>query len=452
MNYFAMQDNVLDNQLKLDQSAALQGQTRQGALNAFTDGVGSLMNAPAQNALRDNAVTQSNVQTAQAERALIAPLLDGVARSNDPARAYAQAVQRVQAAGIDIPDELETYDPQNFQLLQSIYAMPAEKLTDFQRQVQMLGDPVAARQAAMVALGLSPNAGDVFTAQNRTTSVGPGTTVLDANNQPVFTAPSKPQSDPKLVQQAQFLFPNDLSAQRAYVQRVSEKPDTAINIGGEGEWNKQMAKRYAGRYDEVLQGAEAAQLSLNTFQEMRSVLGNPDVYTGAGGEWLLQGKKLLGALGIDAAGVQDTESFMAMANNMTLTALGNLKGVASDTDMRVVQGTAAQLTDTREGNLSKIDVAERAAQYQIRMARKMSEYVAQNGQVDEGWISVMMAESAAFRDEMMQKIQQSAGFEGHTSDSIKNIVKGLRSEGRTETEIKDILFDRGLLKRPEASQ
>jgi hypothetical protein len=157
MNYFAMQDNVLDNQLKLDQSAALQGQTRQRALNAFTDGVGSLMNAPAQNALRDNAVTQSNMQTVQAERAVIAPLLEKVAQSQDPAAAYSIAVRQAEAAGIDIPDGAEVYDPDTFEMMRSVYRMPDAELTDFQRKIALAG-PENAREAAMVALGLSPSA------------------------------------------------------------------------------------------------------------------------------------------------------------------------------------------------------------------------------------------------------------------------------------------------------
>jgi hypothetical protein len=157
MNYFAMQTNPIENQLRLSQTAAIDGNTRQQALNAFANGVGSMVNAPAQNALRDNAVTQSNVQTAQAERELIAPLLDGVARSDNPAAAYAEAVRRVQGAGIDIPDELEAYDPENFQMLQSMYAMPEAELTDFQRKMQLAG-PDNAREAALVSLGLRPSA------------------------------------------------------------------------------------------------------------------------------------------------------------------------------------------------------------------------------------------------------------------------------------------------------
>ncbi len=157
MNYFAMQTNPIENQLKLDQSAAIQGRTRQQALNAFTDGVGSLMNAPAQATLRDNAVTQSNAQTVEAERAIIAPLLEQVAQSQDPASAYSAAVRQAEAAGIDIPDGAEVFDPQTFEMMRSVYSMPQAELTDFQRKIALAG-PDNAREAALVALGLAPSA------------------------------------------------------------------------------------------------------------------------------------------------------------------------------------------------------------------------------------------------------------------------------------------------------
>ncbi len=157
-------DNVLRNQLMLDQSASIQGQTRQNALNALSSGVESAVTAPARFKAQENAlaiqgaqVKGARVQGIQAEAQIIAPLLAQVEQSQDPAGSYAQAVRSAEAAGLDIPEELETYNPDNFQHLKRIYTMPPEEMTEFEGLLQGL-TPEQRHQAVLTKLDLIPGA------------------------------------------------------------------------------------------------------------------------------------------------------------------------------------------------------------------------------------------------------------------------------------------------------
>ena len=159
----------LDLQAQASRNNLLDAQAREVASRAISRGSQAVGNALAQNSpmaqqMRQNALTRDNVGTIEAERALIAPLLDQVAQSADPATAYAAAVQYAEGNGIDIPDGFEVYDPQNFEMMRRVYAMPQAELTDFQRKIALAG-PENAQDAALIALGLKPDANAVLRGQ-----------------------------------------------------------------------------------------------------------------------------------------------------------------------------------------------------------------------------------------------------------------------------------------------
>lgn len=157
-------DNVLRNQVLLDQSAALQGQTRQNALNALSQGVGNFMDAPLRREMQQNALVQSDAQaqitkfkSIREAASIVAPLLAQVEQSPDPASAYAQAVRVARASGVEIAPEFETYDPDDFAMMKSIYTMPPEEMTEFEGLLQGLPEDQR-RQAVLTKLGLVPSA------------------------------------------------------------------------------------------------------------------------------------------------------------------------------------------------------------------------------------------------------------------------------------------------------
>jgi len=114
--------------------------------------------------MRQNALTQTNVMTADVERQYVAQLIDGVAKSSNPAEAYGVAVREAESRGIDIPDGFETYDPENFEIMRSLYSMPQQELTDFQRMMQGLS-PEDQRRHLRIRAGLEPDANAVMRGQ-----------------------------------------------------------------------------------------------------------------------------------------------------------------------------------------------------------------------------------------------------------------------------------------------
>ena len=157
-------ENVLNNQLKLDQSAALQGQTRQNALNALSSGVQSMVTAPARFQAQENALAMqgqqlrgARVQGAEAERQHVAKLIQGVKRAPPEmqAQVYSQMVRQAEADGLDIPDWAEDFN--NFGVIEGVYSMPGPEQTALMQNISML--PESDRMGALrVHFGLEAGA------------------------------------------------------------------------------------------------------------------------------------------------------------------------------------------------------------------------------------------------------------------------------------------------------
>lgn len=167
--------NVLDNQLKISRAAAMDQQTRASIGNQLSNAGASVGNAlaqfsPAGQQVQRNALQRDGMQANADQSQFIAQLLEGVANSPDPARAYGIAVQQAQASGVDIPDGLEAYDPETFQVVRSLYSMPAEKRTALERQYELLMQtqgPDIANQWLLTEGGLIPDANTMFRAETQ---------------------------------------------------------------------------------------------------------------------------------------------------------------------------------------------------------------------------------------------------------------------------------------------
>lgn len=225
-------------------------------------------------------------------------------------------------------------------------------------------------------------------------------------------------------------------------------PSVNVNVEGDRSQNAfetAMGKNMATLFQGYVDGAGAANEQLNNFAELERLISDPNVTMGFGSEALLGVKRIFAQAGMDVAGLDSAEAAQAMSANMALDALGNLKGVASDTDMRVVMDTTARLSDTREGALAKVQIARRAAQYRVAVAQAAEEYVAQFGQLDQGWIRRRNEMSARFRQEVLQEVQSSQAFSGYTRQDAESRAQQLQSEGMSEQQIIETLRAEGFL-------
>lgn len=474
--------NVLAQQAQVTQNNRLAAQSLGEGFNAVQRGMAAPLLREGQ-ALQNQGV---NIENTAKEQQLLGGVLQGLAEINGNAQgitpqaqaAWAQARGYLVQNGVFEDGELpEALDMETFQGLSAIATMPTQELTDWQRKMQYL-TPEEQRSAARINVGIDPRAqaesgytlrpgdtrmnpdGSVAASVPATPKAAPGVVgeleaaiqrgfVPEGTTVQQFTEMKRnnPDSLPSSVRIAQYMFPNDMDAQRKYLED-SSKRGTVVNNnmgGNQSEFGKKSAAAMADRYVGYLDGQANAETALNGFVEMRRLLSDADAYVGAGAEYVLAGKKALQALGVDVTGVASSENLVAQSSRAALDALSDLKGVASDTDMRVIMNTAARITDTREGAIAKIAVAERAAQYRIQVSNAAAQYVAQNGELDAGWFAVLNQMSARFRDETLGLIRDSNTFAGYQGQDVNQIIDSMIADGKTADEIDEFLSKNGML-------
>ncbi|MEM9059024.1 MAG: hypothetical protein AAGD13_01055 [Pseudomonadota bacterium] len=185
--------SVSEIQNRLASTQALRAQAQHHRTNALL----AASESPLKLQARKNDLRRDKRITEQEERAIVAPLLEDVAKSPDPARAYAEAVRRAQAAGVDIQPEYEVYDPDSFAILRSMYSMSAPEATDFQRTLAGLGSDDERLRAVRIRAGIEPDANTALAAEQRGGfTLGPGQTRFDQSGAAVAATPSVPAKAP----------------------------------------------------------------------------------------------------------------------------------------------------------------------------------------------------------------------------------------------------------------
>lgn len=327
-----------------------------------------------------------------------------IKRSPDKVRAWSSGLSALTAMGVDTSGLPQAWD-QTAEAMTNFYAMPERERTalesNFELYRQQLGDD-GAREWLLTNGGLLP----------------------DANAQ---LRAAQPDAPPTSVREFEYSRNNPEFAEWRTNQRRASAPQ--VNLGADqNAFEEQLGKDLAKQYNTMLEGASSAQSQLNNLAEIESVIQNGDATMGFGAEAILTGKRALQALGMDVAGVADGEALVAMSSQATLDAVGQLSGVASDTDMRVVMEGVNRLSDTREGALAKIGIARRAAEYRIAVTNAASQYIAENGQLDAGWMSRKNEMSDAFRSEVLGQIRQSEAFEGYNYEGKMEVFGRLRQQ------------------------
>ena len=257
----------------------------------------------------------------------------------------------------------------------------------------------------------------------------------------LYKGEDKPRNLPSGVEVAQYLYPGDLDAQRKYLEEAGR--DINVNTGPQqSAFDDAVGKQMASKYTSYIEGAEQAQGALNNIQETRTLLMDPNLYTGVGAEQLLTLKKAAQAMGVDVSGVESGEALLARTSDQALEGAAKLPGVASESDMALILKGTTGISDTREGALLKLNIAERMAQQQIRIAEAAQDYVAQNGVLDQNWVREYSRLSQEFRAEVMQQI---ANDPTHPAGPALQRVRQLQAEGLSPDEIRKKLKAEGLL-------
>ena len=173
----------------------------------------------------------------------------------------------------------------------------------------------------------------------------------------------------------------------------SEKPipigPAAPNVAGDSVFNREMDKKAAADFFKMQNVAETAQKSLLDLDAAEQIIAS-GLYTGAGGEaYHNLIRRPLAALGISggeyvAAGelLQKIQNEMALVMRSPDSGMG-LPGSASDKDIQFLKDAQIGLGRSPEANMKFIDMARKVKQRQIDVANMASEYINQNGKLDQ---------------------------------------------------------------------
>lgn len=190
----------------------------------------------------------------------------------------------------------------------------------------------------------------------------------DANGKPVVMQPS---SEGKLIQ--------------------SQVPEGVEVNGPEGTaYKKQAGKDYAARYKEVQDNAVNALDQLGLLGMGAEALAT-GVYTGAGGEAVQSIQKLAVALGVASPEtvnqVAGGELITGVQNRMALLMRsgGQMPGALSDNDIKFLRDSQFGIDKTPEANRRMLEAFQKLAQRKLDVARLADDYVAEHGQLDQGF-------------------------------------------------------------------
>lgn len=184
-------------------------------------------------------------------------------------------------------------------------------------------------------------------------------------------------------------------SQDQYNQALSVMQRPLVSMPGQQtEEAKQVGKWYGQQYTTLQDAAGVARQDNARLDTMNALL--EDVYTGAGGERVLAGKKLAALMGADPEGIGNAEAAQALANEMALKARNpaggaGMPGAMSDKDREFLAGMQPGLAMTKDGRETLIMVRKRTNQRSIEVARMARNYRKKKGRLDEAFFDELDA-------------------------------------------------------------
>lgn len=159
------------------------------------------------------------------------------------------------------------------------------------------------------------------------------------------------------------------------------------------EFSKETGKKWADRAEKIYEGANIASQRLNTIEMMESIVTDPNVYQGIGGERVLQLKSAAASLGLKVDGVGPGQLMQSISNQMALSLRNpsggeGMPGALSDQDREFLKQSIPGLVNRPEGNTRILEYMRRVEIRKIEMSRLAEAYVQRNGKLDSGFAGV----------------------------------------------------------------
>lgn len=163
-------------------------------------------------------------------------------------------------------------------------------------------------------------------------------------------------------------------------------------------FDETVGKGLGETYLEVNKNAQTSQGKLAKYNQLRNLLGQPNVVQGFAGSEIGQAKNLALSLGLldeeQAKSLGPTQAAEAISNGLALQLRNpaggeGMPGSLSNTDRDYLNRMVPNLSKVPEGNRILIDYAVKMENRNIDIAKFANNYVKQNGRLDAGFYSAL---------------------------------------------------------------
>lgn len=160
--------------------------------------------------------------------------------------------------------------------------------------------------------------------------------------------------------------------------------NVTVNSGEKGFDNK-VGTEYGATFIDLQKAGREANGTLSTLRVMDKLIDNPNFYSGTGGQYATQVKRLLVSMGVkDAESAAPNELFQKLSNKIVLDMNGgSLGNQVSNADRSFIENTVANPSNTPEGNRQIIQMATKIEQRKQEVAKQARDYAkSHNGRID----------------------------------------------------------------------
>lgn len=189
-----------------------------------------------------------------------------------------------------------------------------------------------------------------------------------------------------IIQEAEFLYPNDRAAQAKYIQAYRQKPTgTNVTVQMPGQQMLSAEARALGAslvkdYEQVQAMASSAESQRNILNQLSAI----DITTGFGQQTKADIANVLNGLGVNGDMLLNTDVAKAntvnkLTGKLVSEALQEQKGVASDADMRFFLRNVPSITDDQRAYQFNINSMDAIAQRKIEKERFYTDWFDRKG-------------------------------------------------------------------------
>lgn len=168
----------------------------------------------------------------------------------------------------------------------------------------------------------------------------------------------------------------------------STSVDVAVDAGTrqETEYDKVRGKSFGDLANTISADSRSATRTITALDAMERTMGADGFYSGVGSGGVAFAKRVGSALGLDTEGIEDMETFNALAKGAALDAMGGSLGAGfSNADRDFVLDQVPQLNNSPEGNALLIEVQRAMAKRKQEIAKLARDYERENERLDLGF-------------------------------------------------------------------